>query len=385
MFPFALRHLFTSSGPQLTEPQWWVVGAALHLAVVSSLQPLRQLLVAFRPGSHAFYGDVGQVKVAARRDTTPEQCLRLAHLAHQVFLLEGQREAACPAPAAPAVLLHGVPTPGEAEERSYVLLLFSPSSFGSAGGGSIASPGAALGAGEDAVVRVWYRALVVGLLAHQLLLHSMGALLLRGTPHAVPSLANVVECGPPAGVPTAACEGCHSAVATLPGLMRFLTGTQLDALLAALDVSYCAALQFDARPGLKFLVQKVAGLDSAANLYRQAAAAWTIKVVALVDVALHQIEVTAATTEDVRRLMEDSGGPPGSLGWALFLLRQSFDALCALYVDVVEDREGRHAASDTLGDHPIFFLTSQGSDFPDIPCRQELLAELLAEHQVRLD
>lgn len=79
-----IRHLFTSSGPLLSEAQWWAVVAALHLAAASSLQPLRQLLVAFRPGSHAFYGDVGQVKVAARRDTTPEQCLRLAHLAHQV-------------------------------------------------------------------------------------------------------------------------------------------------------------------------------------------------------------------------------------------------------------------------------------------------------------
>lgn len=116
----------------------------------------------------------------------------------------------------------------------------------------------------------------------------------------------------------------------------------------------------------------------------------------MVDVALHQIAVTSASTEDIRRLMEDAqlssqagspgaGGPPssppaapmqaGSLGWALSQLRQSFDALCTLYVDVVEDREGRHAASDTLGDQPIFFLTSQGSDFPDIPCRQELLAE----------
>lgn len=188
-----------------------------------------------------------------------------------MFLLEGQREAACPAPAAPSVSVPGG-GPGDAEERSYVLLLFSPvtraAAYGGAGGQQAAAyAGCALGAGEEAVVRVWYRALVVGLLAHQLLLHSLGALLLRGTPHAVPSLANVVQCGPAAGM-----------MPGLPGLMRCLTPDQLEGLLAALDVSYYAALQFDARPGLKFLVQKVAGLDSAANLYRQAAAAWTIKV-----------------------------------------------------------------------------------------------------------
>ncbi|XP_026279245.2 brefeldin A-inhibited guanine nucleotide-exchange protein 3 [Frankliniella occidentalis] len=375
-----IRHLFIAAGPLLTEAQWWSVVAAVHLATAASLQPMRQLLVAFRPGSHAFYGDVGQVKVAARRDTTPEQCLRLAHLGHQVFLLEGQREAACPAPAPPSVSVPGV-GPGDAEERSYVLLLFSPSSRTVVASGAH-YPGCALGPGEDAVVRVWYRALVVGLLAHQLLLHSLGALLLRGTPHAVPALANVVQCGPACGS-----SSPPGAAPALPGMMRLLSPAQLEGLLAALDVSYCAALQFDARPGLKFLVQKVAGLDSAANLYRQAAAAWTIKVVVLVDVALHEIAVTSASTDDVRRLMEDAAGPSadgegpgsqapvGSLGWALSLLRQSFDALCALYVDVVEDREGRHAASDTLGDQPIFFLTSQGSDFPDIPRRQELLAE----------
>ena len=41
-------------------------------------------MVVFHPGSHSFYGDVGQVKVAARRDCTVRESDRLKQLAQQV-------------------------------------------------------------------------------------------------------------------------------------------------------------------------------------------------------------------------------------------------------------------------------------------------------------
>ncbi len=46
------------------------------------------------------------------------------------------------------------------------------------------------------------------------------------------------------------------------------------------------SLEFDSRPGLKFLVQKVAQLSNAANLYKQAGAAWSITAIALFDLCL---------------------------------------------------------------------------------------------------
>lgn len=43
-------------------------------------------------------------------------------------------------------------------------------------------------------------------------------------------------------------------------------------LLEILENLHMLAVAFDVRPGLKFLLQKVAGLEAAANMYRLAAA-----------------------------------------------------------------------------------------------------------------
>lgn len=73
-----------SSGPLLTPEQWEVCGVACYRACSNSLQELHQLTMAFSPRSESFYGDVAQVKVAARRDATPEETERLRQLAAQV-------------------------------------------------------------------------------------------------------------------------------------------------------------------------------------------------------------------------------------------------------------------------------------------------------------
>lgn len=41
-------------------------------------------MAGFRPGSHSFYGDGAHLKVAARRDSTVQENLRLKQLAQQV-------------------------------------------------------------------------------------------------------------------------------------------------------------------------------------------------------------------------------------------------------------------------------------------------------------
>lgn len=78
------RHVLVSSGPLLTSEQWEVCGVACYRACSNSLQELHQLTMAFSPRSESFYGDVAQVKVAARRDATPEETERLRRLAGQV-------------------------------------------------------------------------------------------------------------------------------------------------------------------------------------------------------------------------------------------------------------------------------------------------------------
>ncbi|GLG94562.1 LOW QUALITY PROTEIN: uncharacterized protein GBIM_01757, partial [Gryllus bimaculatus] len=125
-----IRHAVLTAGPYLTEEQWRVAAAALHRASSVALHSLQQLSAAFRPGSHSFYGDVGQVKVAARRDCTARESARLQHLAQQVFLLEGQRDPS-PRPEAAASAVGGSPPP--------------PSSYAS--GPAVASGGGGVGGG----------------------------------------------------------------------------------------------------------------------------------------------------------------------------------------------------------------------------------------------
>ena len=91
----------------------------------------------------------------------------------------------------------------------------------------------------------------------------------------------------------------------LSGLMRYMSPQHVQMLLSCLDLSYELAIAFDSRPGLKFLVQRVAGLERASNLYRQAGAAWTIKVVTLFDLCLHEVGRSGATLDKVKRILED--------------------------------------------------------------------------------
>jgi len=76
------------------------------------------------------------------------------------------------------------------------------------------------------------------------------------------------------------------------------------ALLDCLQLSHDSAMQFDARPGLKFLVQKVSRFDVAANLYRQAGIARTVYThvllelsIRLDDLSVHKIRQVLAQTE----------------------------------------------------------------------------------------
>lgn len=78
------RHIVLSAAPLLTPCQWEVVCLGLHRACSLSLFSLHQLMAGFRPSSHSFYGDGAHVKVAARRDSSPQESLRLKQLAQQV-------------------------------------------------------------------------------------------------------------------------------------------------------------------------------------------------------------------------------------------------------------------------------------------------------------
>ena len=53
------------------------------------------------------------------------------------------------------------------------------------------------------------------------------------------------------------------------GMLQYLSSRSTLTLLQCLQDSYKTAAEFDSRPGLKFLVQKVSKADVASNMYKQ--------------------------------------------------------------------------------------------------------------------
>ncbi|CAK9833529.1 Brefeldin A-inhibited guanine nucleotide-exchange protein 3 [Anthophora retusa] len=335
-----IRHVLVSSGPLLTPEQWKVCGVACYRACSNSLQELHQLTMAFSPRSESFYGDVAQVKVAARRDATIEESERLRQLAAQVFLLEEQR---------------AEDTLRRFDDRSYVFLLYPPSVE------STLNP-------DFYIVRVQLRALVVGLLVHQMLLHCIASVLLQGSDSSFPSLSNLI--------PQSAAPSSPKTIAS--GYLSYLNSQHVDIFLSALDFSYATALKFDCRPGLKFVVQKVANLPQPANLYRQAGVAWTIKIVTLFELCLREVAETKATLDTVKMILtskledrESLKNPDlRKLSKYLRQLRSTFEELCESYVDVVLDEDGRHTRVDSFSERKIFLLVAQPDDYPEITSKE---------------
>jgi len=63
-------------------------------------------------------------------------------------------------------------------------------------------------------------------------------------------------------------------------------------------------LEFDSRPGLKFLVQKVTQLGSAANLYKQAGAAWSLMAITLFELCLRRVRTGGVNAAKVKARLE---------------------------------------------------------------------------------
>lgn len=159
-----------------------------------------------------------------------------------------------------------------------------------------------------------------------------------------------------------------------------LVPAHVHMLLCSLRASYTVAIEFDSRPGLKFLVQKVAQLSNAANLYKQAGAAWSLMALTLFDLGLAQLRARAkeVSPDGVKRLLEkhqrtrntqqftagsqakkeeeegeregDDAGPSSSSDSCLtssdafFVdLHNLFLDVCELYVDIIVDKDGTHS------------------------------------------
>lgn len=85
------------------------------------------------------------------------------------------------------------------------------------------------------------------------------------------------------------------------GMLPYLSCRNLFGLLDCLSDSFRVAFQFDSRPGLKFLVQKVLRTDVAANLYKQAGVSMTLYEHVLLEIASRHDNLCAKHITDVLR------------------------------------------------------------------------------------
>lgn len=249
-----IRHIILTSGHLLTDNQWEIVCKSLHRACNVSLTPLKQITFAFKENSNSFYGDLAIVKVAARRDCSVNDNVRLHAMAQQVFLNEHVKNDA-----------HPKLTPKNSsqnlmliDDRSYIFLVYLQETINSL------NP-------ELYTVRIPHRGLVVGLLAHQILVQIIATVLIQSSSDVFHGINNILL------------ESFQTGT-NICNYKFFLNANNSDLLLKALDLSYMRAMQFDCRPGLKFLVQKVSNLDYAANLYKQTTSSWLIKMIALTEI-----------------------------------------------------------------------------------------------------
>ncbi|CAK1555734.1 unnamed protein product [Leptosia nina] len=301
-----IRHIILTSGHLLTDNQWEIICTSLHRACNVSLSPLKQLTYAFKENSNSFYGDLAMVKVAARRDCSVNDNVRLHAMAQQVFLTEqlrGESNLKQTSKNSNQILI---------DDRSYIFLIYLHEAVTSL------NP-------DLYTVRIPNRGLVVGLLAHQILIQIIATVLIQASSDVFQGINGILL------------ESLKSGT-TICNYQFFLTKNNIDLLLKSLELSYTRAMQFDSRPGLKFLVQKVSNLDYAANLYKQTSSSWLIKIIALTDIFFNGVSKFKLKPTDLSIILKNY---TSSLNMTLeydqfvmkiFDLKATWELLCSSYL-----------------------------------------------------
>ncbi|KAL3272753.1 hypothetical protein HHI36_014214 [Cryptolaemus montrouzieri] len=305
-----MRHIILSAGKILTAYQWEIFVVYIHRACTISLYPLQQLINAFKENSDSFYGDLSVVKVAARKDSTVEENKRIYELARQIFLMQAQRPNCnkCVAKLCDCDIPNGIMV----DDRSYVFLLYS------------LDPTAILNSDLYAT-RVAFRRLVVGILAHEMLIQTISSALLQNLNHITPIL-NILQIN----------------TCSLRGILTNVNAKHVDIMLKCLEISNVRARQFDQRPGLKFLTQKVGNLNKAANLYNQANTSEVVQIIVLIELCLDGIQKYNIQPKDLKMILaqDEKQNPSTDLEYVqqfLLKLQNKWEALCESYIKLTED------------------------------------------------
>lgn len=206
--------------------------------------------------------------------------------------------------------------------------------------------------GSLLVSRVPLRGLLVSLLSHQLLLQTLGSILLDNA-ESVMAHSSMLS-SPSSSLESFSNEATE---ASLPGLLSYLSPANLSVLFDCLMESHSVAYEFNARPGLRSLIQKLAKLDAPANLLRQSTTAFTCYLHTLFQICRHSGEhfssshikriltgdrVTNSQEKEDDVAKEDASGSPArhndllkgdrNMDWIVRRLNEACDQLSSVYV-----------------------------------------------------
>lgn len=210
------------------------------------------------------------------------------------------------------------------DDRSYVFLLYPLDTT------SVLNP-------DLYTVRVPFRNMVVGILAHQMLIQTISSALLQNLNHVTPIL-NILQIN----------------TCSLRGILTHVNAKHISILLDCLEMSKCRAKEFDLRPGLKFLTQKVGNLSKAANLYTQANTAEVVEIIVLIELCLDGIEKYEVSPQDLKEVLqkEEKRKLLTDLDYVeQFLrdLRKKWDNLCDSYMCLsINIPEGGNESEDEV-------------------------------------
>lgn len=163
------------------------------------------------------------------------------------------------------------------------------------------------------------------------------------------------------------------------GMIPMLSVRTMIKMLECLRNSYKVAVEFDSRPGLKFLIQKVARTEVAVNLYKQAGASMVFFIHSLLQICasvpdLSKVKVKSLSYSNHQNLLDicyhdtrhcsNIARVLSSPDLFIQLLKAICDELCQTYVDILSDETSSRV--DSMAEQQVFFLIAQPDDISDI-------------------
>ncbi|EDV24575.1 uncharacterized protein TRIADDRAFT_56511 [Trichoplax adhaerens] len=261
----SFRHLLLVVGPIFTEELWNIACKGIRNAVAATLYSTTQMLSSFEPGSSNIHGDHDTVKVLARTDNTRIEQQRIHQLADQVFLTETQLAQGLNT----KVMVDSQSTSEDRKSFSFLLIPAQPVHEGTDTNNS------------QEEIKIPFNSLLVGLLSHQLILEVFECLLLDTLPNSVHIPIKSLATNRRPSTSSDTNEKQNTNQDRKVGLLQYLPVHNLSVLLDCLVSSYTISCEFNSRPAIRFMIQKLAKLPALANLYRQAIRSFTLYVTTL--------------------------------------------------------------------------------------------------------